>query len=260
MMSVGFIVPFVAVSKVLMVMVALETDLNIYPIILAATGSLPIYLLDRVDNPQEDRLNENKSERRSLIEKYREEIIFISVSMIIFYISCNFLFLEIWKALAVHIHIVIFLLYSRTKQFVLLDSLSVAFAWSVFILSLVTFYTDTQFSAILFLSMLSMKIGETELSNIRDKTADEKSGNPTLPVLLDSNKTIIFAVTSFLVSILIILYHLPNEQRLLIGISSLPIIYLYATYKKRPIENTMYVERAVKISIGLVCFTIISIL
>lgn len=257
LISIGFLVPIIAVSKILLVKLALNTEITIEPILLGLIGMLPIYLLDRIGDSEEDEINDNKSERKELIQQHKSKILVLSVVLLATYALLNILMVEPWKALILHVHFLIFLIYSNTKQYILLDTVAVGVAWSTFILGLVTFYTGSSFSISIFAAMLIMKMGETELSNIRDAEADKMAGHPTLPVKFGGEKTIIFSTSCLILSFLVLFYFLSNFQSLIIGTAVIPVLYFYISYKNRSIEKTMYWDRLMKILIGLLSFILL---
>lgn len=259
LVSVGFIVPIVAVSKILIVKFGLSANLKLEPVILSVVGSLPVYLLDRVDDAEEDEVNDNKSERRELVEDNKRKILALCILSVLSYACLNLVAIELWKTLVLHVHFLIFFVYSYTKNYILLDTISVGVAWSTFIVFLVTFYTNVSFSVGMFLSMLVMKIGETEFSNIRDAEADEEAGHPTLPTQFGSKKTVIFSTLCLIVSFLILFYYITITRSLIIMVGMIPIILFYASYGRRPVEKTMYWDRVFKLIISVICLTLMTV-
>lgn len=259
--SMGFIVPIIAVSKILMVKLVLSTPLVPEPMFLAVIGSLPVYLLDRVEKPEEDEINKNKSERIEIVNDYGRIIKILSLTLIITYVITNFALLEPWMAIVVQTHFILFIIYPKSKKFIILDTILVGVAWSVFLVSLVSFYTEPQFSFELilsvFISMFVMKVGETELSNIRDKESDAEAGHPTLPSVFSEERVIAFVSLCLITSFIILSYHTSYPQLLVFIIGSAPILYSYASYDKRSLEKTMYLDRLCKIIISSLILVII---
>ena len=253
LISLGFIVPMVAVSKLMMVMLSLETQINLIPVLLSAIGMLPIYIMDRVKDPEEDQANDNKSQRREIVQRYKHYLTALSIVLIVTYFVINVVYLDWMEVVILHTHLFIFVVYSKTKPFILIDTLAVGIAWSTFILGIVVFYSQIGFSLSIFIAMLVMKMGETELSNIRDLDADKKSGNPTLPVVVGEKKTMIFVNTSFALSIALLSYYLPVKSLVIILMLSIVLIYIFVSDRFKNIERMMYWDRIIKLLIGLTC-------
>jgi len=255
--SIGFMVPFVALFKLFMIFGVLNISPNWKAVLATACGSLPVYLIDRVRLPDEDQNNSAKSDRERLVKDLRTEIILLSIALICLYSTLSYVYLSWIEMILVHIHIILFTVYSYAKELILVDTLLVAVAWSVPLITVAVFYTNSSVSffggLIAGVAMLLMKSGETELSNIRDRTADKEAGHPTLPNTLGTRNTIIFSTATFSISILIILLLIPRIVFLPILVISFLLIYVYLTHSNKSVERILAIDRIGKILIGLLC-------
>ena len=261
-MEIGFVVPIVAVSKIIISMYVLNITFSYLPIVLAFSGSLSIYLFDRLNINREDKCSTNKSKRIEIIRKYKNSIEFAAYTSLIIFISILFIELSIVKFLICCNPILIFIFYSKLKNTLYLDTVSIAFAWSSELVLIPIFFSDfiynNYISLIVFLCLFIMKFSETELSNIRDLSADSMAGNTTLPVKLGVEKVKKLIITGEVVSLLV-LGIISNSSLFFLAtlLSATYIFYIIYNLDEQNISNLMLKNRLVKIILSISIILII---
>jgi 1,4-dihydroxy-2-naphthoate octaprenyltransferase len=254
--EVGFIVPIVAVGKIIITMYALSISITYEPIFLAFIGSLPIYLFDRLDLDDEDLNSTKKQNRVRMIQKYKNIFTFIALFSIILFITILFIKLPFYKFLLTNIPLCIFMMYSKLKETLFLDTVGIAIAWSSELIFISVFFSNINiaYSTIvpLFFGLAIMKSSESELSNIRDKDADYNDGKYTIPIKFGVKNTIRGIICMELLALLIISILINNILFTLLSIlSGVLIVYTMMDVKKDSISSIMFKNRLIKITLGI---------
>jgi len=206
--EVGFIVPFVGVSKIIIIMHMFNMPQNSLAILLISLISLSIYLLDRIKINSEDRNSNIKKNRIKFIQKHKFILLIIALFCTFLFVSISYIKLDFIQLILINIPIFIFLIYNYLKKYLFLDTIGIALAWSSQLILLPLFLSNVNIGyTVIFLSFIAffvMKVSESELSNIRDMKPDKKAGHTTLPLKYGSENVIIGIKIGELFSILII--------------------------------------------------------
>ena len=191
--DIGFIVPVVATSKIILTVYLLQLPYSAEPIVVISLLSLSVYLLDRLVITEEDTKSATKTHQTTLLNQYRPVFWFIAIGSLFTFFTIIASKLSIVQFLLINIPLVVFSIYYHLKQTLFLDTAGIAVAWASCLLCTAVFFTDTppNHAAILptFFALGSMKVSETELGNIRDMAADATVGNRTLPMVIGVENT-----------------------------------------------------------------------
>lgn len=191
--DIGFIVPVVATSKIILTVYLLQVPYRAEPIVVSSLLSLSIYLLDRLVITEEDTESATKTRQTTLLNQYRPVFWFIAIGSLLTFFTITVIELSPIQIVLINIPLVVFSIYYYLKQTLFLDTAGIAVAWASYLLCTAVFFTDTppNHAAIIptFFALGSMKVSETELSNIRDMAADATVGNRTLPMVIGVENT-----------------------------------------------------------------------
>lgn len=259
--EVGFIVPVVAVSKMIIAMNLLDIPFNSMAVLLIALISLSVYLFDRLMVDGEDVNSKLKRNRVNLINKYYYVLLFISISSLLCYLLISYYSLTITQFILINIPIYIFAIYETLKHTLFLDTVGIALAWSSQLILLPLFFSDINISYIMlfvtFIVFSIMKMSESELSNIRDIKADSDVGNETLPVKFGPKLMNNITIFGEFISILIIVIFINNI--IFTGVAIL--LYVLLFIKTYNIDSTLVSEimlqnRLTKIVLGFILLVV----
>jgi hypothetical protein len=191
--DIGFIVPVVATSKIILTVYLLQLPYSVEPIVVISLLSLSIYLLDRLVITEEDTESATKTRQTTLLNQYRPVFWFIAIGSLLTFFTITVIKLSLMQFVLINIPLVVFSIYYYLKQTLFLDTAGIAVAWASCLLCTAVFFTDTppNHAAIIptFFALGSMKVSETELGNIRDMPADATVGNRTLPMVIGVENT-----------------------------------------------------------------------
>lgn len=209
----------IAMAEVVVVMAILSLPLNLAPVI-AALLTFAVYGTDRVKDLETDVVS--TPDRVAYVERYRDHLYVLSTAAYGVAVSLSVFAGPLAFALSV-LPGAVWLLYARDlipmpdggarrfKDFVVVNSLLVAVAWSAVIVFLPLVYVGgavTPAAVLLFAVFVLATFVNTEIPNIRDIDADRATGSRTLPTVFGVSVTrqILFAVTGLAAGVVLVAY------------------------------------------------------
>lgn len=257
--QIGFIASIMGGVKIIISSFVLTNSVYFIPVLLGFLAATPIYILDRVKYISEDLKSESKKERVNIVKNYKNLLILISVISYILYLSIGLYYVNIFEMIIMNIQVFVFIMYPYLKNYLVLDTISIAIVNATLFVAIPLFVLDLSFSTNiiwLFISGFIMKFSETELSNIRDMNADKKSGHITLPVKFDIRKLNTLILFGEIISLIIITLII---DVLVIQVFIILIIFCYIKLEydvsNKNISEVMLYNRILKILISIFIFS-----
>lgn len=256
--QIGFIASIMGGVKIIISTFVLTNSVYFTPILLGFLAATPIYILDRVKYISEDLKSEAKKERINIVQNYKNILILISVISYVLYLSIGLYYVNIFEMIVINIQVFVFIMYPHLKNYLVLDTISIALVNATLFVTIPLFVLDLSFSTNiiwLFIIGFIMKFSETELSNIRDMSADKKSGHITLPVRYDIRKLNILILSGEIISLIILALII---DILIIQVFIILIIFCYIKLEydvsNKNISEVMLYNRLLKILISIFIF------
>lgn len=258
LVEVGFLVPIVAISKLIIVMHLLGIQLQWEPLVAMALVTIPVYFGDRLFVDEEDKDNEQKSLRNNLLERFQTHLVTLVILSFIGFEILTFTHLSHIGFLAVQFPFLIFVSYLLLKKIRHIDTVGIATAWSVELILLATLFSSYPLTIeprllAVFAIMFIMKMSETELSNIRDIHGDTKAGNETFPIvhpLPIARRTVATGVFVSMIGIAIITQFTSISLTATVAGTIIALPVLSVTPDKA--RNTILVDRLTKIALAAI--------
>lgn len=255
LVQIGFIASIMGGVKIIISTFILTNSVHLIPILLGVLAATPIYILDRVKYNSEDLESESKKERINIVKNYRNLLILISAMSYILYIFIGLYYVNIFEIIIMNIQLFVFIMYPYLKNYLVIDTISIAIVNATLFVVIPLFVLDLSFSTDviwLFISGFIMKFSETELSNIRDMNADEKSGHITLPVKYNVRNINILVLFGEIISLIIITLII---EVLVIQVFIILIIFSYIKLEydvsDKNISEVMLYNRILKILVSI---------
>lgn len=257
--EIGFLVPFIALSKLMIVVYLLDLPFKLEAFSSMALVTIPVYFGDRLFVDEEDKNNQQKTLRNRLVSDYYPHLFLFVVLSILSFWYITWTHLHFWAFISVQFPFFIFAMYPFLKKVRHLDTIAIATAWSVELILVSTLFSGSLFDVGLLeivsvtLIMFIMKMAETELSNIRDMEGDIRAGNETLAVIYPLDRVRKLVALGPIVSLSGVAY---MSDSLIISLFAIffSVLISFHIYSVTPsgVRNVIFIDRSLKILLAMI--------